>query len=224
MCLYLFPPRPKKHRPSASYFEDPRPSKRRRTYQRIPSSSSSEASSPVRYEPLRGHGLRPESRLVTAVPVSGVLRGRGTKRDPPITSLHGNGIKRTSSRRSSERPVIREPVMMSTKRRSSSTRESRPSEMRTRPQYVPAVPQAFPDYYQQLSQSARGHPLRHAQPSIAQTYRTRPDDYFSYLDISTVRAATNQALQATIYETTRPARTSVRRDLRRRPARNCLQC
>lgn len=238
MCLCLFPTRPKKHRHSASSFEDPRPRKKRVTYQQIQSSSSS---SQARYEPLhghgvkhrsrpvastsnavlRGHGVRQERQAVTLEPVNGVLRGNGIKRDPPPKTLKGNGAKRTSSRRSSERPPVREQAR----------RPPRQRDYSARPENVADAQEAYRQYYQQYYQQHYGlphstgqNPLRMAEVPRTSTDGAFSPNYFSYLDVCAVRAATNQALQATIYETTKPPRSSTRRDLRRRPAYSRLRC
>jgi hypothetical protein len=196
------------------------------------------------------HAFSPEVHIVTAMPtvqMNGVLRGRGAKRDPPIASLHGKGVKRATSQRSSlSVPQFchsDESMLMSYRPREVSRMSSRTREMRARERprtaYIPATqPLHLPPYQPRLS--ARGNPLRMpqsdvrtARPEMTEVPAIRrwstpplgsvPDDYFTYLDIATVRAATNYALRATIYEAPLPPRPTVKRDLRRRPAYKCLQ-
>lgn len=196
MCLF-FPPPPKRRYP-ASALEDPRPRKRRVTYQQLPTHA--------RYEPLRGHGI---------------------KRDPPTivvagNALKGHGVKREPRRQEPEIKVHFAAAVPAVEHKS--TRPTHHVRQRTRHHHSTRAPaehrrkadrDVLTDFQQYRSSltAATSNPLYMAQVQqpLLHDYSV-PASY--YTDLTAVRAATNEALQAAVYAP--PA--AQYRAVRRRPA------
>lgn len=212
MCLF-FPPPPAKRRYPATAFEDPRPRKRRVTYQQLPTHA--------RYEPLRGHGVRRDPPTIAVASSNNnpnILRGHGAKREPLRQTRQEPELKVHFA---ASVPVVEH-------------RSSRPAHVRQRPRYqatrapvehrrkssVVSQRDVLAEYQQQQYQSsltaATSNPLYMAQVQQQQPmhdYRV-PASY--YTDLTAVRAATNEALQAAVYQPA--ANTAQYRAVRRRPA------
>ncbi|KAF2100797.1 hypothetical protein NA57DRAFT_74393 [Rhizodiscina lignyota] len=192
MCLYI--PSSRKRRYPATTHEDHRPRKRRVTYQQLPAH--------VRYEPLRGHGVKRDPPSAPAVNANGTLRGNGTRRDPPrqepeLKVHFAIPVAETVAPRPA---AVRQRTRHSSKSHSEHRRKERDSRDHSHRQYRSSLA------------TAQENPLHMAQAPM-HDYRI-PASY--YLDLCAVRAATNEALQATIYEPTPPAQEY--RNLRRQPA------
>jgi hypothetical protein len=223
MCFFLFPKPPKKRRyyPIDTSEEDLIPRKRRATHH---------SARPVKYEPLRGHGVKRN----TAVKVQpSVLRGQGVKRDPvgekrqvfsdnkPTAS--SKSVKSTPSKRRVEHTASRRKSHHdSQKRRSDGSSARSPRSQHQAPEMTQAYQTAYAPAntsqyrYSYPETATREHPL-YTNQTPGYVY-SMPKCY--YHDIGAVRAATSHALQESMFDAARfeANRVAYSRNLRRQPA------
>ena len=172
---------------------DYRQRKRNATYQQTPTWA--------RHEPLRGYGVKRDPPIL--VPPPAVLRGQGVKRSPPRRQMDYNAsnLPGDHTRAQPWRLSEREPVW--------------------RHGEYHRAEWGYP--------TASGHHFRHSNPIVRDPsiglghnrYRgyRMPESY--YIDICAERPVINRVIEATIYETVRPAPKP--RHLRRQPAHSRLR-
>jgi hypothetical protein len=196
MCLHLFPPSRTRR-----YATTRRPAKRAFTYQN--------AATREWHEPLRGYGVRRDPP-------------NSARMDPPSaattpTVLRGHGVKRSAPRRQAKHAASNLSAEYTRAQAGPMRLREPPSRYREHHRAERSVPASDGRYSRRSRPPGRDTPLSFTRNPIYD-YRM-PESY--YLDICAVRAATNRALQATIFEPTRPLPKPHR--LRRQPAYSQLR-